>query len=109
MKKGRFTENHIVSVHKKHEAEEYLVGEEQLSNQRAYKKIDISRTICQYQSKRKDDTALQEALTHLTIQQPLNIPSQPNLAWSVDFMSDSLPDERKFRLFNVIDDFSHES
>ena len=41
--------------------------------------------------------------------QPLNVPSQPNLAWSVDFMSDSLTDGRKFRLFNVIDDFSRES
>ena len=109
MKKGRFTENHIVSVHNKHEALEYLDSEEQLSNQRAYKKIEISRTICQYQSKRKDETALQETLTHLTIQQPLKIPSQPNLAWSDDFMSDSLPDEKKFRMYNVIDDFSHES
>jgi len=43
------------------------------------------------------------------VQQPLNVPAQPNLAWSVDFMSDSLTDGRKFRLFNVIDDFSRES
>jgi len=43
------------------------------------------------------------------IMQPLSVPAQPNLAWSVDFMSDSLTDGRKFRLFNVIDDFSRES
>jgi len=120
--------------------------------------IGISRTTCQYQKKRKDDTELQDALTHLTtkhaaigywqccyrlwdkgytwnhkkiyrvytdmkitirrrskkrlparVLQPLNVPAQPNLAWSVDFMSDSLTDGRKFRLFNVIDDFSRES
>lgn len=120
--------------------------------------IGISRTNCQYPSKRKDDTALQDALNHLTtkqaaigywqcyyhlwdkgyswnhekfyrvytdmklnirrrakkrlparVQQPLNVPAQPNLAWSVYFMSDSLTDGRKFRLFNVMDDFSRES
>lgn len=43
-----------------------MVSEEQLSNRRACKMIGISRTNCQYQSKRKDDTALQDALTHLT-------------------------------------------
>ena len=37
------------------------------------------------------------------VMQPLSIPAQPNLAWSVDFMSDSLTDGRKFRLFNVMD------
>lgn len=142
----------------KREAVEYLVNEEQLSNRRACKLIGISRTTCQYQVKRKDDTELQDALTALTnkhaaigywqccyrlwkkgytwnhkkiyrvytemklnirrrakkrlparILQPLNVPAHPNLAWSVDFMSDSLTDGRKFRLFNVIDDFNRES
>jgi len=40
---------------------------------------------------------------------PLSIPTAPNQTWSLDFISDSLSDGRKFRLLNVIDDFNRQS
>jgi putative transposase len=43
------------------------------------------------------------------VKQPLTVPTTPNQVWSIDFMSDSLVDSRRFRLFNVIDDFNRES
>ena len=43
------------------------------------------------------------------IKEPLNIPVEPNKVWSMDFMSDSLTDSRKFRVLNVMDDFNRES
>jgi len=38
----------------------------------------------------------------------LGIPTAPNQTWSLDFISDSLSDGRKFRLLNVIDDFNRQ-
>lgn len=43
------------------------------------------------------------------IKQPLTYSTSPNQMWSLDFMSDSLQDGRKVRLFNVIEDFNRES
>ena len=41
--------------------------------------------------------------------QTLSVPNAPNQVWSIDFMSDTLVDGRRFRLFNVMDDFNRES
>ena len=40
---------------------------------------------------------------------PLYVPSFPDRVWSVDFMSDTLWNGRRFRTFNVIDDFNCEA
>lgn len=43
------------------------------------------------------------------IQQPLETPGGLNEVWSMDFMSDSLSDGRRVRMFNVIDDYNREA
>lgn len=43
------------------------------------------------------------------IKAPLVIPARPNETWSADFMSDALWSGRRFRTFNVIDDFNREA
>lgn len=40
---------------------------------------------------------------------PLVVPESSNVCWSVDFMSDTLMDGRRFRTFNVLDDFNREA
>lgn len=39
---------------------------------------------------------------------PLAVPSAVNERWSVDFVSDQLAHGRRFRVFNIVDDFSRE-
>jgi len=39
----------------------------------------------------------------------LEVPTRPNQVWSIDFMSDSLMSGKRFRTFNVIDDFNREA
>jgi len=43
------------------------------------------------------------------VKQPLSVPTAPNQVWSIDFMSDSLTDGRRFRLLNILDDYNRES
>lgn len=40
------------------------------------------------------------------VKQMLHQPDAPNRVWSIDFMSDSLWDGRKFRTLNIIDDYN---
>jgi len=37
---------------------------------------------------------------------PMAIPSRPNERWSLDFVSDQLADGRRFRVLNIVDDYS---
>ena len=40
---------------------------------------------------------------------PIPLPDAPNERWSMDFMSDQFANGRRFRVFNIIDDFTRES
>ena len=40
---------------------------------------------------------------------PLAVPEAVNQCWSVDFMSDALWNGRRFRTFNVVDDYNREA
>ncbi len=39
---------------------------------------------------------------------PMTVPQAPNQRWSLDFVSDTLTDSRRFRILTVVDDYSRE-
>lgn len=43
------------------------------------------------------------------LRMPLYVPRLPDTVWSADFMSDALINGRRFRTFNVLDDFNREA
>ncbi|MCF3108539.1 IS3 family transposase [Niabella sp. CC-SYL272] len=64
---------------------------------RVYKQLKLNK-------KRKGKRRLPARIKH-----PLQQPETVNKVWSMDFMSDSMTGNRKFRTFNVIDDCSREA
>lgn len=42
------------------------------------------------------------------VKRPLEVPVQPHVCWSLDFMSDTLTDGRRFRTLNVVEDWNRE-
>lgn len=43
------------------------------------------------------------------VKEPLGQPIGKNQVWSMDFMSDSLQNKRKFRVLNIIDDYNRKA
>ncbi len=43
------------------------------------------------------------------VRAPLYVPALPDTVWSADFMADALACGRRFRTFNVVDDFNREA
>jgi putative transposase len=64
---------------------------------RVYKKLGMSR-------RRKMKRRIPNPEKTVLLQ-----PVRPNLTWSVDFMEDRLENGRKFRTFNILDDYNREA
>jgi putative transposase len=68
-----------------------------------HKKVYRVYTLLRYNKRRKGKRRLPQR-----IKRPMEQLTQINQSWSIDFMSDSLACGRRFRTFNVIDDYNRE-
>jgi len=69
--------------------------------------INIKRTYRIYREERLQVRRKRRRKLHIP-RVPMLVPSSANERWSVDFVSDQLATGRRFRVFNVVDDFTRE-
>jgi putative transposase len=88
--------------------------------------IGADRSSVRYLSLRPDDATIRVRLRRLYAEErlqvrrrgrrkralgtraPMALPQGPNQRWSLDFVSDTLTDSRRFRILAVVDDFTRE-
>ncbi len=70
------------------------------NNKRVYRIYKLAGLQIKNRSKKRKRSHLR-----LVLPQPV----KPNQIWSMDFVSDALSDLRRFRCFNIVDDFTRES
>ena len=98
-----------------------LIEQHGLSQRRACRLVGIDHSIWRYQPRRADDAALRKRLRELAqerrrfgrrggrkralgMRAPMVLPLRINQRWSLDFVSDTLRDGRRFRILAIVDD-----
>jgi transposase InsO family protein len=110
MKRKRYTEEQIISILKEHEAGATVPD--------LLRRHGVAEnTICRWKSKYGGmEVSEAKRLRELEAENaklnrprvPMLVPDQVNERWSMDFVSDQLANGRRFRVLNVVDDFSRE-